>query len=113
MRIAEIDSVLTKLYENNALGKKSDKRFERLTITYEIEQKELYAAISQAEKDIEEAEQENVDLKVFLQTIRQCTDLKELKPTIVNTLIKRTDVHNPDEKELLYLMDEIHNEKNA
>ena len=94
-------------------------------------------AVSQAEKDIEEAEQENLDLKVFLQTIRQCTDLKELTPTIVNTLIKRIDVHNPDEKfkhrrvkidiyftavglisipdekELLTLMDEIRNEKSA
>ena len=65
------------------------------------------------------------------------TDLKELRPTIVNTLIKRIDVHNPDEKfkhrrvkidiyftavglisipdekELLTLMDEIRNEKSA
>ena len=136
-RIAEIDRVLTKLYEDNALGKITDERFERLSATYELEQKELCEAISKAEQDIENAEQENVDLKVFLQTIRQCTDLKELTPTIVNTLIKRIDVHNPDEKfkhrrvkidiyftavglisipdekELLALMDEIRNEKSA
>ena len=31
---------------------------------------------------------------MFLDTIRKCTDLKELTPTIVNTLIKRIDVHN-------------------
>ena len=36
-----------------------------------------------------------------------------LTPEIVNTLIKRIDVHNPDEKELLSLMDEIRNEKSA
>ena len=137
MRIAEIDRVLTKLYEDYALGKISDERFERLSSTYELEQKELCEAISKAEQDIENAEQENVDLKVFLQTIRQCTDLKELTPTIVNTLIKRIDVHNPDEKfkhrrvkidiyftavglisipdekEILSLMDEIRNEKSA
>ena len=136
-RIAGIDRVLTKLYEDNALGKISDERFERLSSTYELEQKELCKAISKTEQDIENAEQENVDLKVFLQTIRQCTDLKELTPTIVNTLIKRIDVHNPDEKfkhrrvkidiyftavglisipdekELLALMDEIRNEKSA
>ena len=114
-----------------ALGKISDERFERLSATYELEQKELYEAISKAEQDIENAEQENVDLKVFLQTIRQCIDLKELTPTIVNTLIKRIEVHNsimvdglkrvpidihftavglislPDEKELLKLIEEI------
>ena len=33
-------------------------------------------------------------MKVFLEAIRECTDLKELTPTIVNTLIKRIEVHN-------------------
>lgn len=46
------------------------------------------------EQTVKKAEQEKVDLKVFLDTIRKYTDLKELTPTIVNTLIKRIDVHN-------------------
>ena len=136
-RIEEIDRVLTKLYEDNALGKITDERFERLSATYEKEQRELAESISKAESDIANAEQDNVDLKIFLKTIRACTDLKELTPEIVNTLIKRIDVHNPDEKfkhrrvkidiyftavglisipdekELLSLMDEIRNEKSA
>ena len=33
-------------------------------------------------------------MKVFLEAIRECTDLKELTPTIVNILIKRIEVHN-------------------
>ena len=37
-------------------------------------------------------------LKDYLQTIRQRTDSKELTPTIVLPMIKRIDVHNPDEK---------------
>ena len=40
-----------------------------------------------------------VDLKVFLEAIRECTDLKELTPTMVNTLIKRIDVHNSEKDE--------------
>ena len=136
-RVDEIDRVLTKLYEDNALGKITDERFERFSATYEKEQRELAGSISKAESDIANAEQDNVDLKIFLKTIRACTDLKELTPEIVNTLIKRIDVHNPDEKfkhrrvkidiyftavglisipdekELLSLMDEIRNEKSA
>ena len=46
------------------------------------------------EQTVKKAEQEKVDLKAFLDTIRKCTDLKELTLTIVNTLIKRIDVHN-------------------
>ena len=125
------------MYCRNALGKITDERFERLSATYEKEQRELAGSISKAESDIANAEQDNVDLKIFLKTIRACTDLKELTPEIVNTLIKRIDVHNPDEKlkhrrvkidiyftavglisipdekELLSLMDEIRNEKSA
>ena len=136
-RVDEIDRVLTKLYEDNALGKITDERFERLSATYEKEQRELADSIIESESEITEAEQDNVDLKHFLKTIRACTDLKELTPEIVNTLIKRINVHNsekvdghkkvkidiefiavglisiPDEKELLTLMEEIRNEKVA
>ncbi len=136
-RVDEIDRVLTKLYEDNALGKITDERFERLSATYEKEQRELADSISESEAEIADAEQDNIDLKHFLKTIRACTDLKELTPEIVNTLIKRINVHNaekvdgckkvkidiefiavglisiPDEKELLSLMEEIRNEKIA
>ena len=108
-----------------------------MSATYEKEQRELADNVSKAETDIAEAEKDNVDMKVFLKTIKKCTDLKELNPAIVNTLIKKIYVHNaekvdgrkkvkidiefvavglisiPDEKELLSLMDEIRNEKSA
>lgn len=93
-RIEEIDRALTKLYEDNALGKITDERFEKLLATYEKEQRELADNVSKAETDIAEAEKDNVDMKVFLKTIRNCTTLKELTPTIVNTLIKKIYVHN-------------------
>lgn len=65
-----------------------------MSANYESEQKELLATVESDEQTVKKAEQEKVDLKVFLDTIRTCTDLKELTPTIVNTLIKRIDVHN-------------------
>ena len=94
-------------------------------------EKELREALTEIEQSIITAETEKVDMKRFLETIRECTDLKELTPTIVNTLIKRIEVHNsimvdgvkrvpidthftavglislPNEKELLELIEEI------
>ena len=72
----------------------SDDRFYRMSANYEKEQKELLAAVEHDEQKVREAEQEKINLNVFLTAIRECTDLKELTPTIVNTLIKRIDVHN-------------------
>lgn len=41
-------------------------------------------------------EKETVDLRLLLNTLRECTDLKELISTVVNTLIKRIEAHNND-----------------
>ena len=86
-RIKELDMLIERIYEDNVLGKISDDRFYRMSANYEKEQK------------VREAEQEKINLNVFLTAIRECTDLKELTPTIVNTLIKRIDVHNSTKDE--------------
>lgn len=63
---------------------------------YETEQKELIKTVSAGEKDLETAEQKNVDMRLLLKTLRELTDFKELTPTIVNSLIQRIEVHNND-----------------
>ena len=98
-RIKELDMLIERIYEDNVLGKISDERFYRMSANYEKEQKELLAAVEHDEQAVRKAEQEKIDLKVFLEAIRECTDLKELTPTIVNTLIKRIDVHNSEKGE--------------
>ena len=64
-----------------------------------IEEKELLAAVEHDEQKVRDAEQEKINLNIFLEAIRECTDLKELTPTLVNTLIKRIDVHNSTKDE--------------
>lgn len=130
-RIAELDKLIERIYTDNVMGKISDERFAIMSANFEAEQKELRENLSTLEQSIIDAETEKVDMKKFLETIRECTDLKELTPAIVNTLIKRIEVHNsimvdgvkrvpidihftavglislPDEKELLELIEEI------
>ncbi|MDD2647397.1 MAG: recombinase family protein [Eubacteriales bacterium] len=93
-RITELDKLIERIYEDNVLGKITDERFYRMSASYEKEQKELLAAVELSEQTVRKAEQEKVDLKVFLEAIRKCTELKELTPTVVNTLIKRIEIHN-------------------
>jgi len=130
-RIAELDKLIERIYTDNVMGKISDERFAIMSANFEAEQKELRESLVELEQAITNAETEKVDMKRFLETIRECTDLKELTPAIVNTLIKRIEVHNsivvdgvkrvpidihftavglislPDEKELLELIEEI------
>ena len=92
-RIKEIDTLIERIYEDNVLGKISDERYYRMSANYEREQNELLASVEQDEQMIQEAELKKVNLKVFLDAIRGCTDLKELTPAIVNTLIQKIEVH--------------------
>lgn len=93
-RIANLDKLIERIYENTILGNLSEDRSRRMSQSDESEQKELLAAVEREEQALRKAEQEKVDLRVFLEMIRKCSKLKELTPTIVNTLIKRIEVHN-------------------
>ena len=131
-RIAELDRLFAQIYEDNTLGKLSDERYARMSADYEKEQKELLAAVESDEQTVRDMEQERIDLKQFLEAMRECTDIKELTPTLVNTLIKRIEVHDstkdengvkhvpvdiyftavgiinvPDTEEILQIMEEI------
>ena len=130
-RIAEIDTMIEGLYEANVLGKITDGRFSKMMGKYETQQKTLVEETKKLERALEQAEQDKVDLRVFLETIRKCTDIKDLTPALVNRLIQRIEVHKsekvdgrkrvkldiyftavglidiPDEKELLEMMEEI------
>ena len=95
-RIAEIDILFETAFERNVLGKLEDDRYERMVLSYEKEQKELITEVAESQRILEKAEQQVVDLRLLLRTLREMTDVKELTPTLVNSLIERIEVHNND-----------------
>ena len=95
-RISEIDRVISRLYEDNILGKISDERFYKLSANYEAEQKTLGEEVSEIEKKLRDADKAGVDLRKLLKGLREYTEIRELTPELVNTLIRRIEVHNSD-----------------
>ena len=95
-RIAEIDRLIEKVFEQNASGILSDERFSKLLQSYEKEQKALTLEVSNSQKTLEEAKQKVTDLGILLRTLREMTEIKELTPTLVNSLIERIEIHNND-----------------
>ena len=130
-RIAEIDKLVARIYEDNVLGKLDDDRYMRMYAGYEREQKDLVKSIADSEKRLVNMEQKSTDLHALLATLREMTDITELNQTMVNKLIQRIEVHSnekkhshnsvkvdiyftavgmvslPDEKELSRIMQEI------
>ena len=95
-RIKNIDRLIKSLYEDKVLGELEDDRYTTLMAEYEKEQRELIASVSAMRKTLESTEQKAVDLRLLLKTLRELTDVNELTPTIVNSLIDHIEVHNND-----------------
>jgi len=95
-RVKDLDILISRIYEDNILGKLSDERFTRMSENYESEQKELLSKVAESEAKLNKINQAGIDFKVLLRTLREFTDIKELTPTIVNKLIQRIEVHNND-----------------
>ena len=63
---------------------------------YEREQRELLESVARWETELREMEQQSVDLRMLLKGLREFTSMKTLSPEIVNTIIQRIEVHNPE-----------------
>ena len=95
-RIAELNTLFRKVYEDNASGKLTDKRFELLSQEYEREQSELEQSIItlQAELDSYNADGEKADK--FIAIVKRHTDFSELTPQMLAEYIEKIVVHEAD-----------------
>ena len=95
-RINDLDRLISGLYSDFKLGYLSEERYKKLMLQYENEQQELTEKVRAAKEELAFAEQKAIDLRLLLKTVRELTDVKELTPTLVNSLIERIEVHNND-----------------
>ncbi|MDU3396425.1 MAG: recombinase family protein [Clostridiales bacterium] len=93
-RIAELDRIFKRIYEDDVNGTISHERFLKLSTEYEAEQKELTEKVKQQEVDT--YEQNKMDFDSFAAIIRKYVGITELTPTIVNEFIKKIVVHAPE-----------------
>ena len=93
-RIGELDKLIKSTFEQFILGNLEEDRYKSLIADYEEEQRAVKKFVAESETEVQTAKEESVDLKVFLDAIRECTDINELTPTLVNTLIKKIEVFN-------------------
>lgn len=95
-RIAELDHIFKRIYEDDITGTISHERFLKLSAEYEAEQTELTEFVKSAQTSINSFEQNKSDFESFSAVIRKYVGIKELTPTIVNEFVKKIIVHAPD-----------------
>ena len=95
-RIAELDRIFKRIYEDDINGTISHERFLKLSAEYEIEQKELTEKVKAEQQEVDTYEQNKSDFDSFATIIRKYVGITELTPTIVNEFIKKIVVHAPE-----------------
>lgn len=86
-RIAELDVLFQRIYEDNVSGKLSDERFSIMSASYEAEQKTLKEVLDQLKADIETQDDKTANVSAFVEKVRRYTEIRELTPAIVNEFI--------------------------
>lgn len=94
-RIAEIDTLIQKIYEDNASGKLSDERYATLSLSYEKEQKTLKAAVPELQSFLETETDKTESLQRFIQKVKQITELKVLTPELIHEFVDKIVVYAP------------------
>jgi len=94
-RIAELDTIIQKLYESYALGKTPESRFNLLSDTYEKEQAALKDKLAKTEEALATYHADTNNIEAFMTLARQYRDANELTASVINSFIDRVIVHAP------------------
>lgn len=95
-RLADLDVLLSRLYEDFVLGDLNKERYKKMTADYEAEQERLKLEIEVTEEWLETRETMSADVDAFVALTQKYVDVPELTPTIVNEYIKKIEVFAPD-----------------
>ena len=97
-RLEQIDKVLNKLYEDNALGTIPQDRYEQMSQKYSEEYYTLKAELEQLREQLSAFENAGGRAQKFVKLIDRYADFTDLTPTILNEFISRIEVHERDKK---------------
>ena len=87
-RIAELKRLFIKIYENNAIGKLNDERFDMMSQSYEAEQKQLEAEVIALQQEIEVQERQIENIEKFIPKAEKYVGIEEINPYMLRELMK-------------------------
>ena len=96
-RFADLDLLIKKVYEDNAMGKLPYRRYEMLSSDYEKEQQEIEIVMEEIREKLTQFEDDTDRTEEFLSLVHKYTDIQELTPAIVNEFVDKVLVHKIEE----------------
>lgn len=97
-RAGELERLVCKIYEDNALGRLPDARYAALDAQYAKEQEELAAEITELEKAVSSYDQGKKSAEKFIALIDKYSDFDTMTTTMLNEFVDKILVHERDRK---------------
>lgn len=96
-RQKELDRLFTKMYEDRAMDKITERNFSMLSTKYQNEQVDLEEQIVSFEKKLEKYEQEMISAEKWIDLIKENSTIKELTAPLLNSMIEKIVIHAPEQ----------------
>lgn len=98
-RCEELDKIISRLYEDNVLGRIGDERYESMLQSYELEQVEIKKALPILKSKIDELKRQSDCADNFINVIKKYTIIDKFDAAILNELIDKIVVHHKEQAE--------------
>ena len=95
-RHTELDTVISKLFEQSATGKITESRFDNLLAGYEKEQSDLTESIAKLQAEIESYDADSTRAERFIEIVKRYTDFTELTTPMIHEFVDRIVIHEAD-----------------
>ena len=99
-RFNELETIITRLFEQNALGVVSDERYISMSANYEKEQSGLKAKIAELQGKIDSSKNAVDNLVKLFSAMTRYVDVPELDRAMLNELIDKIVVHEATSKKV-------------
>ena len=106
-RLEQIEKVLDKLYEDNALGTIEQDRYEQMSQKYSEEYYTLKTELAEIKEQLSAFENAGGRAQRFVKPTERYADFAELTPAILNEFISKIEVHERDQKRARYAIQHI------
>ena len=95
-RIAKLDTIVQRLYEDNLDGKISDERFSRMSATYEAEQSQLEQRVTELQEFVDAAKEQRLNVDSFIKLVKTYTEIPELIAELIRSFVEKIEVFQPE-----------------
>ena len=95
-RLAELDTLLQHIYEDHVFGRLTDERYATMSANYEAETEKLKTRYTEIQTQLSAFTKKARNAKAFADLVEQYTDITELTPELLHTLVEKIVVHEKE-----------------